>query len=124
MYLPHKRGRGAERQVGAALSAYGMQILSQNWHCRYGELDIVARDKDTLVFIEVKYRTKHSDIEQILTRKQLKSLWSSARMWVEQEAPQFHEHPWRFDAMICRAGKWQWYPCFLDVDDISDEPDN
>lgn len=48
-------GREAERAALASLE--GWTILEQNYRCRQGEVDIIARDGDTLVFIEVKARS-------------------------------------------------------------------
>lgn len=39
------------------LIAKGWTIVDRNWRCREGELDIVARERDALVFVEVKTRT-------------------------------------------------------------------
>jgi putative endonuclease len=41
------------------LMRMGLRILQRNWRCRYGELDIIARDDatSTVVFVEVKART-------------------------------------------------------------------
>ena len=45
-----------ERVAARHLVTEGMQILDRNWRCRHGEIDIVARDADSLVFCEVKTR--------------------------------------------------------------------
>lgn len=50
------RGQQAEAQAAAWLSAQGLSILERNYRCRYGELDLIARDGDALVFIEVRFR--------------------------------------------------------------------
>jgi putative endonuclease len=47
-------GRAAESLVAARLAAAGWEIVARNARTRYGELDIVARDGRTLVFVEVK----------------------------------------------------------------------
>jgi putative endonuclease len=47
-------GRAAENLVAARLIAAGWEIVERNARSRYGELDIVARDGSTLVFVEVK----------------------------------------------------------------------
>jgi putative endonuclease len=47
-------GREAEELVARRLADSGWQILERNARTRHGELDIVARDRHTLVFIEVK----------------------------------------------------------------------
>ncbi|MCU0301285.1 MAG: YraN family protein [Candidatus Nanopelagicales bacterium] len=48
-------GRGEDVAV-AHLELVGMQVVARNWRCRHGELDVVAREGDTLVFCEVKTR--------------------------------------------------------------------
>ena len=50
-------GAYGERVAAAHLRAQGMAVLSTNWRCKYGEVDIVARDGNTLVICEVKTRT-------------------------------------------------------------------
>ena len=50
----HETGRGGETRVSGFLSENGWRILGQNWRTRRGEIDIIAIDVDTVVFIEVK----------------------------------------------------------------------
>jgi putative endonuclease len=47
-------GRRAEELVAARLAAAGWEVLERNARTRYGELDVVALDDRTLVFVEVK----------------------------------------------------------------------
>jgi putative endonuclease len=49
-------GHGGEDLAAAYLQAVGYRILNRNYRTRLGEIDIVARDGDTLVFVEVKVR--------------------------------------------------------------------
>lgn len=49
-------GHGGEELAAAYLQAAGYRILTRNFRTRLGEIDIVARDGDTLVFVEVKAR--------------------------------------------------------------------
>ena len=49
-------GAHGERIAAAYLTDRGLRVLDRNWRCRDGELDIVARDGDALVFCEVKTR--------------------------------------------------------------------
>ncbi|MFI3209103.1 MAG: YraN family protein [Eubacteriales bacterium] len=49
-------GTKYEQLVGGYLEEKGYQILTYNYRCKIGEIDIVAKDKEQLVFIEVKYR--------------------------------------------------------------------
>lgn len=49
-------GRAAEEQACQFLRANGYEIVTRNWWTAWGEIDIVARDGPTLVFVEVKSR--------------------------------------------------------------------
>ncbi len=49
-------GAHAEALAAAHLEAHGLAIVARNFRNRYGELDLVARDGDTLVFVEVRLR--------------------------------------------------------------------
>ena len=49
-------GARGERIAVAYLTDVGLRVLDRNWRCRDGELDIVAREGDALVFFEVKTR--------------------------------------------------------------------
>ncbi len=49
-------GTAYEKQVGEYLKTEGYEILQYNFRCRMGEIDIIAKDKGYLVFVEVKYR--------------------------------------------------------------------
>lgn len=49
-------GKLGEKIAAAYLEKSGYRILEQNYRCRFGEVDIIARDGDTIVFVEVKSR--------------------------------------------------------------------
>ena len=53
-------GAAAEDLAATLVSALGYKVLARNWRCRFGELDLVAEDGRTLVFIEVKARGARS----------------------------------------------------------------
>ena len=57
--MKNKREIGSfyETQVAAVLEAQGYEILEQNFRCRFGEVDLIARHQGYLVFVEVKYRS-------------------------------------------------------------------
>jgi putative endonuclease len=50
-------GRAAETLAARFLEARGLHVIKRNYRCRRGEIDIVARDGATLVFVEVRLRT-------------------------------------------------------------------
>lgn len=49
-------GRRGEDRAAQYLRRRGYRILARNWRCRLGEIDLIALDGDTLVFVEVKTR--------------------------------------------------------------------
>ena len=50
-------GKRGERAAARYLERCGYEVLDRNWSCPAGEVDIVAQDGDTIVFVEVKTRT-------------------------------------------------------------------
>ena len=53
-------GQRGEQLAVNHLTSQGYTITTTNWHCRYGEIDIIARQATTIVFVEV--RTRHADL--------------------------------------------------------------
>lgn len=62
-----------ERQAAEYLKSKGYQILENNYRCRIGEIDLIARDGGYLVFVEVKYRSDGfcgNALEAVTVKKQ------------------------------------------------------
>jgi putative endonuclease len=55
-----KLGDQGEEIACTFLKHSGAKILERNWRCQAGEADVIAREGDDLVFIEIKTRTSHS----------------------------------------------------------------
>ena len=49
-------GRNAEDAAAIFLQQQGLTLVERNYQCRYGEIDLIARDGDALVFVEVRMR--------------------------------------------------------------------
>ena len=58
----NKRQLGTDYEILACkyLEDKGYKIIERNYRCYKGEIDIIAKDGDYIVFVEVKYRTKNS----------------------------------------------------------------
>lgn len=50
-------GTRAEATACAYLQRRGLQLVERNYRCAHGEIDLVMRERETLVFVEVRYRT-------------------------------------------------------------------
>lgn len=53
------RGACAEQLAALFLQQQGLKLLQQNYRCRYGEIDLILQDGDTLVFAEVRLRSRN-----------------------------------------------------------------
>ena len=51
-----KTGDHAEQLACVFLQQQGLQLVTRNYRCRGGEIDLIMRDDDSLVFVEVRYR--------------------------------------------------------------------
>lgn len=70
-----KRGKDAENACYRYLSAKGLRLVEKNFHCRFGEIDLIMLDQSTLVFIEVRFRKNNAfggAAASITPNKQLK----------------------------------------------------
>ena len=54
------RGAEAENLAAAYLQQAGLTLVARNYRCRFGEIDVVAREGKTLVFVEVRMRTSNA----------------------------------------------------------------
>mgnify|MGYP002509625113 CR=1 FL=1 len=99
-YVNHREiGSRYEHIAGAYLEEKGYKILEYNYHCRLGEIDLIARDGEYLVFCEVKYRkgcVAGSPVEAVDVYKQRK-LWKTAEYYLLRH--RLYDVPCRFDVI-------------------------
>lgn len=77
-------GEIGERLAADGLIAAGYDVLDRNWHCRRGEIDIVARDDAGYAFVEVKTRrgTAYGAPEEAITPQKAARLRATAQEWL------------------------------------------
>jgi putative endonuclease len=81
------RGQDAELACCKYLQQQGLKLLAKNYHGRRGELDLVMRDNNTVVFVEVRYRrndTYGGALESVTSSKQQK-LRITAEQYLQSE---------------------------------------
>jgi putative endonuclease len=59
MARTRESGQDAEDRACVFLENSGLRVVERNFHCRAGEIDLIMRDRETLVFVEVRLRTRH-----------------------------------------------------------------
>jgi len=107
VYPARETGQRGEQIALEYLRAKGFEILDSNWHCSYGELDIIARHRDVIVFVEVRARhaaSTEAAFESIQAPKQRK-LEKSALAYLE--AHHLEDSMWRIDVIaiaLSRSG--------------------
>lgn len=79
-----KIGKFGEDEAVKYLRQNGYKILDRNFSCKRGELDIVALDKDELVFIEIKSRVslKYGLPSEAVTKNKLKHIYKTAENYL------------------------------------------
>ena len=98
-----ERGRAAEDAAAALLEAHGYRIVGRNVRLPGGEIDIIAREGDAIVFIEVKARASGTfgSAVQAVDRRKRATLRALARDWLQIAAPRARA---RFDVVTFDRG--------------------
>ena len=109
-------GISAESKAAAYLLVKGYRILARRYRSAAGEIDIVARRRNALVFIEVKTRASYEEAVEAVTPQQRRRIVGAAECWL-QARPQDGEGDVRFDVVIITPGKLpQHIPAAFDAD--------
>jgi putative endonuclease len=99
-----RTGISAESRAAALLIAKGFRILARRWRSPVGEIDIVARRRSLLVFVEVKARATLDDAAWAVSERQRSRIVAAAEAWLAQNADD-RIRDIRFDAMLVAPGR-------------------
>lgn len=86
------------------LLEHGYHFLEQHYQCRYGEIDLILKDHEEIVFVEVKYRKNIDDSypEDMVDRKKIKNLMKTANHFLQQRKA---EEYFRYDIVAISGDK-------------------
>jgi len=107
-----RQGLSAENRAALLLIAKGFRIAARRFKTPVGELDIVARRRRVLLFVEVKARARHDEAAEAVTVRQQKRIVAAARYWLAYHPDDCTKHmrfdvilvtPWRFPRHITGA---------------------
>ena len=108
-------GAAAETLAAEFLQARGLVVVKRNYRCRGGEIDLIVRDRDTLVFVEVRLRSSSAfgGARASITAAKRRRLKFAAGLFLSGLA---REPPCRFDAILLDgldAARIEW---LVDID--------
>ena len=94
-----RTGLSAESRAAVYLMAKGYRILAKRFRTPYGEIDIVARRRNLVAFIEVKARATLDEAAFAVTPRQQGRIIDAAQAWLAAH-PEHANFELRFDAML------------------------
>ena len=94
----NRAGARAEELCAQLLRGAGLRVLARNWRCRHGEIDLVAEDRGTLVFAEVRYRRdqRYGGAAESVTAAKRARLVAAARLYLMRRP----DADCRFDVLL------------------------
>jgi putative endonuclease len=102
--IAFRTGISAESRAAALLIAKGFRILARRWKSPVGEIDIIARRRSLLVFVEVKARETLDDAAWAVSERQRSRIIAAAEAWLARNADD-RIRDIRFDAMLVAPGR-------------------
>ena len=99
-YRPHATGSNQEKTAAHFLKNQGLHLLQSNFQSRFGEIDLILLEGETLVFVEVRYRKSSgfgSAIDSITRHKQLRII-KTARFFLARNR-RYQQSDCRFDVI-------------------------
>ena len=109
-----RQGRQWEQAALAHLRRHGLALVEANFQCKAGEIDLVMRDGDTLVFVEVRQRAgmAHGGAAASITPAKIRRLVRAAQLYLMRlpKTP-----PCRFDVVAIDAGQLAWLRNVIEV---------
>jgi putative endonuclease len=98
-----RTGLSAESRAAAWLIAKGYSILARRFRSPFGEIDIVARRRRLVAFVEVKARASLDEAAYAVTSRQQRRIVEAAQAWLMTH-PEHAELDMRFDVMLIAPG--------------------
>jgi putative endonuclease len=104
------RGAEGEEVAAAYLRGKGLQIVDRHFQTRWGEIDLICKDKDTWVFVEVKARTRTSrpSAADAITKSKQKKIVGASLSYMKKHRLQ--NENMRFDVLLIEENAVEWMP--------------
>lgn len=98
------KGTAAEQRAALFLQRQKLQLLEKNYRCRFGEIDLVMQENDTVVFVEVRQRSsdRFGGAAASITLAKQQKLTLAAQHYLARHG---NDTPCRFDAVLISGDK-------------------
>ncbi len=130
-HIPTRPGRSgsiSSRQTGAHyetkarqhLENEGLTFIAANVTLHKGEIDLIMHDRETLVFVEVRYRrnANFGDAATSITSRKRQKLRHTAESWLAMQGKSLDNTLCRFDVLAITGNQLQWLPNAFGADDF------
>ncbi|MDY6978746.1 MAG: YraN family protein [Pseudomonadota bacterium] len=117
-----QRGNQAEQLARRYLEQQGLRFEQANFRCRRGEIDLIMRDGDSLVFVEVRYRRndRYGSAAETVDRQKQRKLVTTALFYLQNNPKQARLGS-RFDVVAIsgegNAPRIDWHPDAIQIQD-------
>ena len=103
-FLRKLLGRSGEDRAATHLAKIGYRVLERNYRTKMGEIDLIALDRDMVVFVEVKTRTSdaYGAPELAVDVRKQRRMVKAALTWLKQK--KLHQMACRFDVVAISGG--------------------
>ena len=103
-YSSKQLGKKGEELTISYLLQHGYEIVTKNFSCKFGEIDIIAQKNNTLVFVEVKLRQQaFLYAGEIISNSKRVKLVKTARYYLYKH--KYDDHVLRFDVMLLESAE-------------------
>lgn len=108
-------GRKAEYLAVEHLQAKGMAVIERNFHAKVGEIDLIMKDGEEMVFVEVRARASrgHGGAAASVDGAKRLKVARAARVWL---AARGWDGPCRFDVVAVEGGRLEHIPAAFEAD--------
>ena len=112
-------GAEHEQQARHYLERAGLKWVASNVRFRGGELDLIMRDADCWVFVEVRYRrdARYGGAAASVTRQKQQKLLRAAALWLLTRGGRFDAVNCRFDIIAITGRELTWLPAAFNADE-------
>lgn len=105
---PRLKGQFVEKLAADFLHQNGLKIHTQNYRCRFGEIDIIAEDDTSLIFVEVRYRKDShygGALASVDNKKQQRIILTAQDFLNQESSLQYKEI--RFDVIAVQGNNFE-----------------